>query len=240
MTLAVVLVSIALEHLIFDCAKEIDMGELMNAAPRIIQRRLEETARNQLAWDITCSHLQRNFRYPPEYKYYLGEFVPTITQAESTARRVKVISSPGSDRFVGLSQAGFGGTRPGVAVIGLCSTVRFDVLRVSTRLVGGGIPVGGLDDHVIWGQVVRFHISDELYLERGRIDAAASTLARWPSWAGWQPSTGWWRTLSPPHWTTSCSPAGRSSGRPGWSDGRTDDYSPVDTAGWWFSGSTAA
>jgi hypothetical protein len=131
MTLAVVLVSIALEHLIFDCAKEIDMGELMNAAPRIIQRRLEETARNQLAWDITCSHLQRNFRYPPEYKYYLGEFVPTITQAESTARRVKVISSPGSDRFVGLSQAGFGGTRPGVAVIGLCSTVRFDVFRPS-------------------------------------------------------------------------------------------------------------
>ena len=36
------------------------------------------------------------------------------------------------------------------------------------------IPVGddGVD-HVVWGRVVRFHIRDDLYLERGRIDTAA-------------------------------------------------------------------
>lgn len=35
------------------------------------------------------------------------------------------------------------------------------------------IPVGDLHDHVVWGEVVRFHIMDDLYLERGRIDTAA-------------------------------------------------------------------
>ena len=35
------------------------------------------------------------------------------------------------------------------------------------------IPVGDLGDHVVWGEVVRFHIRDDLYLDRGRIDAAA-------------------------------------------------------------------
>jgi hypothetical protein len=28
-------------------------------------------------------------------------------------------------------------------------------------------------DHVVWGRVVRFHVRDDLYLERGRIDTAA-------------------------------------------------------------------
>jgi hypothetical protein len=35
--------------------------------------------------------------------------------------------------------------------------------------------VGELDDHVVWGRVVRFHIRDDLYLERGRVDTAALT-----------------------------------------------------------------
>src|SRR5438874_316152 len=35
------------------------------------------------------------------------------------------------------------------------------------------IPVGDLGDHVVWGEVVRFHIRDDLYLERGRVDTAA-------------------------------------------------------------------
>ena len=34
------------------------------------------------------------------------------------------------------------------------------------------IPVGQTD-HVVWGEIVRFHIRDDLYLERGRIDTAA-------------------------------------------------------------------
>ena len=37
------------------------------------------------------------------------------------------------------------------------------------------IPVGELDDHVVWGRVVRFHIRDDLYLEGGRVDTAALT-----------------------------------------------------------------
>jgi flavin reductase (DIM6/NTAB) family NADH-FMN oxidoreductase RutF len=35
------------------------------------------------------------------------------------------------------------------------------------------IRVGNLDDHVVWGEVVRFHIHDDLYLDRGRIDTGA-------------------------------------------------------------------
>ncbi|NSL21317.1 flavin reductase family protein [Agrobacterium tumefaciens] len=35
------------------------------------------------------------------------------------------------------------------------------------------IPVGDQGDHVVWGEVVRFHIRDDIYLENGRIDTAA-------------------------------------------------------------------
>ena len=33
--------------------------------------------------------------------------------------------------------------------------------------------VGDFNDHVVWGRVVRFHIRDDIYLERGRVDTAA-------------------------------------------------------------------
>src|ERR1044072_5523617 len=32
---------------------------------------------------------------------------------------------------------------------------------------------GDAHEHVVWGEVVRFHLRDDLYLERGRIDTAA-------------------------------------------------------------------
>ncbi|MBW0102549.1 flavin reductase family protein [Pseudonocardia sp. KRD291] len=35
------------------------------------------------------------------------------------------------------------------------------------------IPVGDLDDHVVWGIVERVHLRDDLYLDRGRVDTAA-------------------------------------------------------------------
>src|SRR4051812_44154798 len=35
------------------------------------------------------------------------------------------------------------------------------------------IPIGDLDDHIVFGIVERFHIRDDLYLDRGRIDTAA-------------------------------------------------------------------
>ena len=37
------------------------------------------------------------------------------------------------------------------------------------------MPVGELNDHVVWGRVVRFHIRDDLYLHDGRVDTAAMT-----------------------------------------------------------------
>lgn len=33
--------------------------------------------------------------------------------------------------------------------------------------------VGELDDHVVWRRIVRFHIRDDLYLDRGRVDTSA-------------------------------------------------------------------
>jgi hypothetical protein len=39
------------------------------------------------------------------------------------------------------------------------------------------VPVGDIGDHVIIGEVVLFHIRDDLYLESGRIDTAAIRLA---------------------------------------------------------------
>ncbi|MBC2637917.1 MULTISPECIES: flavin reductase family protein [unclassified Rhodococcus (in: high G+C Gram-positive bacteria)] len=35
------------------------------------------------------------------------------------------------------------------------------------------IPVGTGNETVVWGQIVNFHVRDDLYLERGRIDTAA-------------------------------------------------------------------
>src|ERR1700757_5221398 len=35
------------------------------------------------------------------------------------------------------------------------------------------IPLGEVGDHMVIGEVLRFHIRDDLYLERGRIDTAA-------------------------------------------------------------------
>jgi len=35
------------------------------------------------------------------------------------------------------------------------------------------IPIGDLGDHVVFGEVLRFHIRDDIYLPGGRIDTAA-------------------------------------------------------------------
>ncbi|MFE5374892.1 flavin reductase family protein [Streptomyces mirabilis] len=35
------------------------------------------------------------------------------------------------------------------------------------------IQVGNVNDHVVWGKVVRFHIRDDVYAQNGRIDTAA-------------------------------------------------------------------
>ena len=73
------------------------------------------------------------------------------------------------------------------------------------------IPMGGMNDHVVFGEVVRFHIRDDVYMDGGRIDTGAlqavgrlaaeytlvhnafttpldeELLARLPGQAGWSP-----------------------------------------------------
>ncbi|MFH9969580.1 flavin reductase family protein [Streptomyces mirabilis] len=97
------------------------------------------------------------------------------------------------------------------------------------------IPVGddGVD-HVVWGRVVRFHIRDDLYLERGRIDTAAL------------PAVGRLAaeyTLVDNVFTTPLDEellAARHSRRMQRLDARPADYSPIDTDAWSPSGATTS
>jgi len=96
------------------------------------------------------------------------------------------------------------------------------------------IPVGDLGDHVVWGEVVRFHIRDDLYLERGRIDTGAV------------PAVGRLAaeyTLVNTVFTTPLEQevlAAHRERRMTRLDGREADFSPIDTNQWSPSGSTKA
>ena len=96
------------------------------------------------------------------------------------------------------------------------------------------IPVGEVLDHVVWGEVVRFHIRDDLYLDRGRIDTAA--LAAVGRLAAEY-------TLVENVFTTPLPDPlidvrrGRRMSR---LDGQPDGWSPIDTGAWSASGSTLA
>jgi flavin reductase (DIM6/NTAB) family NADH-FMN oxidoreductase RutF len=94
------------------------------------------------------------------------------------------------------------------------------------------IKSGDLGDHVVWGEVVRFHVRDDLYVERGRIDTGAV------------PAVGRLAaeyTLVNTVFTTPLEEAalaahrGRRMTR---LDGRETDFSPIDTSDWSPSGST--
>ena len=94
------------------------------------------------------------------------------------------------------------------------------------------IKSGDLGDHVVWGEVVRFHVRDDLYLERGRIDTAAL------------PAVGRLAaeyTLVNNVFTTPLESdvlgahRGRRMAR---LDGQAADFSPIDTKYWSPSGST--
>jgi flavin reductase (DIM6/NTAB) family NADH-FMN oxidoreductase RutF len=97
------------------------------------------------------------------------------------------------------------------------------------------IPVGddGVD-HVVWGRVVRFHVRDDLYLERGRIDTAAL------------PAVGRLAaeyTLVDNVFTTPLDQellATRRGRRMQRLDARAADWSPIDTQDWSPSGATSA
>jgi flavin reductase (DIM6/NTAB) family NADH-FMN oxidoreductase RutF len=95
------------------------------------------------------------------------------------------------------------------------------------------IPMGSLGDHVVFGEVVRFHIRDDLYLDRGRIDTAA--LAAVGRLAAEY-------TLVENVFTTPLEKdllASLNGHRMQRLDGRAANFSPIDSKEWSASGSVA-
>jgi flavin reductase (DIM6/NTAB) family NADH-FMN oxidoreductase RutF len=97
-----------------------------------------------------------------------GEFVTnlvTLPQADQMHRTAHEFASD-ADEFaeVGLEKAASEIVRPPRIRE---APIAFEC--VLERIIRSG----DLGDHVVWGEVVRFHIRDDLYLERGRIDTAA-------------------------------------------------------------------
>lgn len=91
--------------------------------------------------------------------------------------------------------------------------------------------VGDLEDHVIWGRVVRFHIRDDVHLEGGRVDTAK--LAPVGRLAAEY-------TLVDNVFTTPLAPAlvaEKQAERMHRLDGKPADYSAVAQPGWSPSGS---
>jgi flavin reductase (DIM6/NTAB) family NADH-FMN oxidoreductase RutF len=96
------------------------------------------------------------------------------------------------------------------------------------------IPMPPLPDHVVWGEVKRIHVRDDLYLSRGRIDVGA--LGAFGRLAGEY-------TLVNNIFSTPL-PDGRAdelkARRAERLDEHAGDYSPIDTNEWSASGSTKA
>ncbi|MBB3458304.1 flavin reductase (DIM6/NTAB) family NADH-FMN oxidoreductase RutF [Rhizobium sp. BK313] len=91
--------------------------------------------------------------------------------------------------------------------------------------------VGDLEDHVVWGRVVRFHIRDDAYLANGRVDTAA--LAPVGRLAAEY-------SLVDNVFTTPLDPetlAARATARMHRLDGQATDWSPIDQKDWSASGS---
>ena len=93
------------------------------------------------------------------------------------------------------------------------------------------IPVGELDDHVVWGVVERVHVRDDLYLDRGRVDTAAlSPVGRLAAEY----------TLVENVFTTPLDDGlvDTRGGRMRRLDEQDTEFSPIDTDAWSPSGST--
>ena len=94
------------------------------------------------------------------------------------------------------------------------------------------IPMGPNNDHVVFGEVLRFHVRDDLYLTGGRIDTAAvQAVGRLAAEY----------TLVHNAFTVPLAPEllasfeGRRAER---LDGHADGFSPIDTKAWSASGAT--
>src|SRR5271154_5708323 len=94
------------------------------------------------------------------------------------------------------------------------------------------IPMNDVGDHSILGEVLHFHIRDDLYLERGRIDTAAiHSVGRLAAEY----------TLVENVFVTPLDGeilSGRAHSRMRRLDGRPEGWSPIDTKSWSPSGST--
>ncbi|HEX3380148.1 MAG TPA: flavin reductase family protein [Vicinamibacterales bacterium] len=94
------------------------------------------------------------------------------------------------------------------------------------------IPIGDQHDHVVFGEVLRFQIRDDLYLDRGRIDTAAlQAVGRLAAEY----------TVVQSAFTTPLDPqvlARLQDKRIGRLDDFADGYSPIDATNWSASGAT--
>ncbi len=156
-----------------------------------------------------------------------GEFVANMVTLEQAHQmhRTAFEFPPGTDEFteVGLEKA-------------LCEVVR------APRVAGAPIamecrrhaiiPLGEIGDHMVIGEVLRFHIRDDLYLERGRIDTAAiHSVGRLAAEY----------TLVENVFVTPLDDeiiSSRAGSRMQRLDGRPEGWSPIDTKGWSPSGAT--
>ena len=94
------------------------------------------------------------------------------------------------------------------------------------------IPMPPLPDHVVWGRVKRVHVRDDLYLPRGRIDVGAlGVFGRLA--AEYTFVDNIFTTPLPDELVDDL-----RTQRAGRLDGRSADYSPIDTAEWSPSGAT--
>jgi flavin reductase (DIM6/NTAB) family NADH-FMN oxidoreductase RutF len=94
--------------------------------------------------------------------------------------------------------------------------------------------VGDVNDHVVWGKVVRFHIRDDVYVENGRIDTGAIPMVGRLA-AEYTLADNAFVTPLPDNVLQA-----RLDRRMHRLDGRPDGWSAVDSAEWSPSGATKA
>jgi flavin reductase (DIM6/NTAB) family NADH-FMN oxidoreductase RutF len=156
-----------------------------------------------------------------------GEFVTNLVTLPHAHQmhRTAFEYPPEIDEFeaVGLQKAPSAAVRP-PRVAGAPVSLECKLERI--------IPVGRILDHVIFGEVLRFHIRDDLYLPRGRIDTGAlSAVGRLAAEY----------TLVKSIFTTPLDDetlAQHSGQRMTRLDGHPDGWSPIDTNQWSPSGAT--
>jgi flavin reductase (DIM6/NTAB) family NADH-FMN oxidoreductase RutF len=152
--------------------------------------------------------------------------IATIAQADAVHKSAFEFDS-GVDEFeaLGLEKA------PSEVI----STPRISGAPISFEcVVNRIIPMPPLPDHVVWGEVKRIHVRDDLYLSRGRIDVGA--LNAFGRLAGEYSLVNNIFSTPLPEGLAEELSAQRAERL----DEHSTDYSPIDTGEWSPSGSTKA